>query len=128
MMSNVTVAGLALGAILLSVPSALAQSDTLDRTVLPIPEPTVPLDHRARRAQREAAAALRGQGARGRAERADRADRRHGLRPVERLRRADPDADGRAAGQRRAALQRVPHDGALLADARRRCSPAATTT
>ena len=43
MVSNVTVAGLALGAILLSVPSALAQSDTLDRTVLPIPEPPVPV-------------------------------------------------------------------------------------
>ena len=53
-----------------------------------------------------------------RAERAHRADRRHGLRPVERLRRADPHADAGAAGQGRAAVQPVPHHGALLADPR----------
>ena len=74
--------------------------------------------HGARRPQRQAAAAVPGQGAGEGAQRADRADRRHGLRPVERLRRADPHADGRATGQRRAALQPVPHHGALLADPR----------
>ncbi len=41
-------------------------------------------------AQRQDAAALRGQGARGRAERGDRADRRPGLRRHQHLRRPDP--------------------------------------
>ena len=38
-------------------------TDGLDRTVLPIHEPKVASDHRARRAQREGAAALRGDSA-----------------------------------------------------------------
>ena len=87
-----------------------------DRTVLPIPEPKVPAEHRGRCPQCHAAAAVRGQGAGHRAERPDRADRRHGLRHVERLRRAHPHADGRAPGEQRAALQPLPHHGALLAD------------
>ena len=89
----------------------------IDRTVLPIREPQLSAHHRARRAQGDAAAALRGEGARRRAERAHRPHRRHGLRHVERVRRADPHADRRAPGERGAALQPVPHDGALLADA-----------
>src|SRR5262245_14200936 len=74
--------------------------------------------HRARRAQGHAAAALPDHGAPGRAERADRADRRHGLRHVERLRRASVDAERGAPGQRGTALQPFPHHLALLADAR----------
>ena len=62
MVSNVTVAGLALGAILLSVPSALAQSDTLDRTVLPIPEPPVPVYTELDARNTKPPLALRGQG------------------------------------------------------------------
>ena len=53
----------------------------------------------------------------GRAERADRPDRRRRLRRVERLRRADRDADRRAARRERPQVQPLPHDGALLADA-----------
>ena len=62
---------------------ALAQkgNDQLDRTVLPIPEPNYPPQHRARRPRRQGPAAFRGQGAGGRAQRAHRADRRYGLRP-----------------------------------------------
>jgi hypothetical protein len=81
------------------------------------PGADLPADHGARRAQGDAAAALRGEGARGRAERAHRPHRRHGLRHVQRLRRADPHADRRSPRQRRAALQPVPHDGALFAHA-----------
>ena len=97
--------------------SATAQTG-LDRTVLPIPEPQYPhitvLDVRNAKAppRFEVKAPARAP------ERAHRADRRHGLRPVERLRRPDPHADGGAPGRRRAALQPVPHHGALLADPR----------
>ncbi len=101
-----------------SWPAQTQAADELDRTVLPIPEPKYPHDHRARCPQRQGPAAVRGQGAGQGAQRAHRADRRHGLRPVERLRRADPHADGGAPGQGRAALQPVPHHGALLADPR----------
>ena len=73
-------------------------------------------DHRARCPECEGPAAIRGEGAGRRAQRAHRADRRHGVRPVERLRRADPHADGGAPGQERAPVQPVPHHGALLAD------------
>ena len=100
-----------------AAPAATPQAAMVDRTVLPIRAPDVSADHRTGRAQGDAAAPLRGEGPRGRPERADRADRRHGLRHVERVRRADPHADGRAPGQRRPALQPVPHDGPLLADA-----------
>ena len=54
----------------------------------------------------------------GRAERPDRPDRRRRLRRVERVRRPVPDADGRAPGRRRAEVHALPHDGAVLADAR----------
>ncbi len=91
----------------------------IDRTVLPIAGAGLSARNRARRAEGHAAAALRGEGARGRAERAHRPHRRHGLRHVERVRRAGPHADRRAPGQRGTALQPVPHDGALLADAHR---------
>ena len=52
----------------------------------------------------------------GRAERADRPARRRRLRRVERVRRAVPHADRRAAGRGRAAVQPVPHHGAVRAD------------
>ena len=39
------------------------------------------------------------------------------LRRVERLRRPDPHADRRAAGEERPQVQPLPHDGAVLADA-----------
>ena len=93
-------------------------ADSLDRTVLPIPEPKLAADHDARRPQRQGPAAIPGQGSGEGPQRAHRADRRHGLRPVERLRRADPHADAGANGEGRAALQPVPHHGALLADPR----------
>ena len=89
-----------------------------DRTVLPIPEPKLPpittLDARNAKAppRFEVKAPAKAP------ERAHRADRRHGLRPVQRLRRADPHADAGEAGEGRAALQPVPHHGALLADPR----------
>ena len=100
-----------------AAPATPAKAGAIDRTVLPIPEPDYPHEHRTRCPQGHAAAALRGEGARGRAERADRAHRRHGLRHAERVRRADPHADRRAPGAGGAALQPVPHDGGLLADA-----------
>ena len=93
-------------------------ADKLDRTVLPIPEPKLApiteLDARNAKAppRFEVKAPAKAP------ERAHRADRRHGLRPVERLRRADPHADAREAGEERAALQPLPHHGALLADPR----------
>ena len=89
-----------------------------DRTVLPIPEPKLPpstmLDARNAKAppRFEVKAPAKAP------ERAHRPDRRHGLRPVQRLRRADPHADAGEAGEGRAALQPVPHHGALLADPR----------
>ena len=99
-------------------PKTRPHPNKLDRTVLPIPEPKLApiteLDARNAKAppRFEVKAPARC------AQRADRADRRHGLRPVQRLRRADPHADARATGQGRAALQPVPHHGALLADPR----------
>ena len=52
----------------------------------------------------------------GRAERAGRAARRRRLRGVQRVRRAVPHADGRAAGGRRPEVQPVPHHGPVRAD------------
>ena len=51
-----------------------------------------------------------------------------GFGRLQRLRRALRDPDRRAARRRRAEVQPLPHHRALLADPRRRCSPAATTT
>ncbi len=81
------------------------------------PGTKLPADHGARRAQGHPAAALRGQGALRRAECCGRADRRHGLRHAQRLRRPDPHADRRSAGEPGAAVQPVPHHGRVLADA-----------
>src|SRR5438128_592520 len=67
----------------------------------------VPAQHRVRRPERHAAAAVRGEGAGQRAQRSHRADRRHGVRPVQRLRRAHSDADGGSPGQQRTALQAI---------------------
>ena len=88
----------------------------MDRTVLPIAEPKRRADHHARRARREGAAALRGEGAAGRAQRRHRADRRHRLRPQQRLRRADPHADAGEAGGRRPEVQPLSHHGAVQPD------------
>ena len=76
-------------------------------------------DYHARRPQRQGAAAIRGESARQGAERAHHPDRRHGLRPIQCVRRADPHADLREAGKERTALQQVSHDRAVLADSRR---------
>src|SRR5437773_7329849 len=66
-----------------------------DRTVLPIPEPTYP--HSTVFDVRNATPPPRFEvKAPAGAQRAHRAHRRHGVRPVERLRRAHPDADGGA--------------------------------
>ena len=55
----------------------------------------------------------------GRAERAHRAPRRHRLRCIERVRRAVPDAERRAAGGERPEVLALPHHRAVLADASR---------
>ena len=57
-------------------------------------------------------------GADGRAERGDGAARRRRVRPVRLLRVGHRHADVRPTGRRRAALQQLPHDRAVLADAR----------
>ena len=62
-------------------------------------------------------AAVPGQSPGRRAQRADRADRRHGLRPVQRLWRADSHADAGTSGQEGLQIQSLPHHRALLADA-----------
>src|ERR1043166_1040358 len=64
------------------------------------PGADVPAQHRARRPERHAATAVRGEGSGQRAQRPHRADRRYGVRPVQRLRRAHPHADGGAPRQR----------------------------
>ena len=81
-------------------PPAAQAPGTFDRTVLPIAQPEPRDLHRAGRAQRHAAAALRGQGARGRAERAARPGRRPRLRRHQHLRRHHhtPTFDRLAAG------------------------------
>ncbi len=111
--------GLALGAVLVSAPVGIRPKRRARPQRASDPRAAGSRLYRARRAQRQAAAALRGESAGGRAERAHRPHRRYGLRPVERLRRADPYAHRRSARQRRTSLQRVPHDRALLADAHR---------
>ena len=55
--------------------------------------------------------------ARGGTERARHPPRRRRLRCLERVRRAVPHPDRRAAGRRRSALQPLPHDGAVRTDA-----------
>ena len=55
--------------------------------------------------------------AQGRAQRPDRADRRLRVRRHERLRRPGPDAERRAAGERRAEADSFSHDRALLSHA-----------
>ena len=103
---------------------------TADREVLPIPDRAVRRPGLRGRegpgrdvpADRAAAAAGR------RAERPHRPARRRRLRRLERLRRPVRDADRRAPRRERAQVQPLPHHGALLADPRRRCSRAATTT
>ena len=99
-------------------PAGAAGQSTEDRTVLPIPEPK-PADYTeldARNAKApprfEVKAPAR------RAQRAHRADRRHGLRPVEHVRRADPHADAGAAGAGRLRYNKF-HTTAL-------CSPTRT--
>ena len=90
----------------------------MDRTVLPIAEPPAAPITDARRARREGAAALRGEGAEGRAQRGDRADRRHRLRRTA-ARSADrssmPTLEKLA--DERAAVQPLPHHGAVQPDA-----------
>ena len=56
-------------------------------------------------------------GARGCAERAVHHHRRHRVRVDRAVRRADPDAEHRPAGRRRAAVHQLHHDGVVLADA-----------
>ena len=74
--------------------------------------------HRTRRAQRQGAAEVRGESAAGRAERHRLSDRRHRVRSREYVRRADSHADARSSRQPGTQVQPLPHDGALLADAR----------
>ena len=97
-------------------PAAVAKG--MDRTVLPIAEPDYPHETEARRARRQGAAAVRGEGAQGRAERHRLPDRRHRLRPREHVRRRHSHADARSSREPGAQVQPLPHHGALLADAR----------
>ena len=75
--------------------------------------------HRARRAQRDAAAAFPGHGARCRAERAARPRRRPRLRRHEHLRRSHRHPVLRPHGRPGAVLQQLPHHRSVLADAGR---------
>ena len=101
-----------------ATPAATAAGEP-DRTVLPIAEPKPPtykeLDARNAKppARFEVKAPAR------RAERRDRADRRRRLRRAEHVRRSHPHADDGPARAGRPALQQLPHDGAVLADAQR---------
>ncbi len=100
---------------------ASAAADGVQRAVLPIPDRQIGRDHHLRRqgpqhplpAHHAAAASRR------RAQRAGVPDRRRRLRRLERLRRAVPHADGRAARGGRPQVHALPHDGAVRADARR---------
>ena len=78
-------------------PPPVAAAGAIDRTVLPLAEPSYPAvtEVDARKATPPPRFEVKAPD--GRAERRDRADRRHRLRPVERVRRADPHADPRAA-------------------------------
>ena len=99
------------------------QPDQHLRTILPIPDPVAPapdiLD--AKDPDGEVPAHRAAAAAGGSAERARHPARRRRLRRLERVRRALPHADGRAAGGRRAEVQPLPHHGAVRADPRRRC-------
>ena len=75
-----------------------------DRTVLPIPEPNLPTITELDARNAKAPPRFEVKAPAGCTERAHRADRRHGLRPVERLRRADPHADA-ASGWRKGGLR-----------------------
>ena len=97
----------------------LAPAADLDRTVLPIPEPPVAPITEIDARKAKAPPRFEVKAPEGRPERRHRPDRRHRLRPLQRLRRAVPDADVREAREQRAALQSLPHDGPLLADANR---------
>ncbi len=72
-----------------------------------------------RRAEHQAAGAVRGQGAEPRTQCRHRADRRRRLRRTEHVRRSHSHANDGPAGAGRPALQQLPHDGAVLADAQR---------
>ena len=93
----------------------------LSRNVLPIPDPHQPYPGLITYDAKDPATTFppirADPAARGRAERPHRPHRRHGLRRVERVRRTDRDADGRTARGRRAEVQPLPHDRAVLADA-----------
>ena len=82
-----------------STPAAPAGG--IDRTVLPIAEPNYPLATELDARNAKAPPRFEVKAPAGRAERPHRPDRRHGLRPAERVRRADPHADARAAGAAR---------------------------
>ena len=98
----------------------MPEPSSVDRQVLPIPDR--PYDGpglRGRQGSRgEVPADRAAAAAGGRAERAGRPARRRRLRRLERVRRAVPDADGGAPGGERAEVHPLPHDGAVLADAR----------
>ena len=94
-------------------------ADRHARTMLPIPDrpatglTTYDAKDPDTRVPADRAAAAAG----GRAERAHHPARRRRVRRLERLRRAVPDADRRAARGRRAALQPLPHHRPVRADA-----------
>ena len=96
----------------------MGERDTLQRSILPIPEtqhvglttstPRIPTPIPADRAVAAAE---------GRAQRPRRPDQRLRVRRVERIRRAHPDAERRTAGGERAQVQPLSHDRVVLAHA-----------
>ena len=97
----------------------MGSEDKVQRSILPIPDKQhVGRDHVRRQGSgHEVSADRAAAAAEGRAQRPHRAPRRRRLCRVERVRRPDPHADGRAPGQERPQVQSLPHDGAVLADA-----------
>ena len=100
--------------------SPVPEPSSAEREVLPIPDRPYdgPVYEDAKDPDGEVPADRAAAAAGRRAERPDRPARRRRLRLLERVRRAVPDADGRAPGRRGAEVQPLPHDRALLADAR----------
>ena len=97
----------------------MSDERSVQREVLPVPDrPAIRAGDLRRQGSGHVVRADRGAAAAGGgAERAGRPDRRRRLRRVERVRRAVRDAERGAARGRRAEVQPLPHDGAVLADA-----------
>ena len=100
-------------------PAPTATAGEPDRTVLPIAEPKPPTYKELDARNAKPPARFEVKAPQRRTERRDRADRRRRLRRAEHVRRPDPHADDGPARAGGPALQQLPHDGAVLADAQR---------